>query len=136
MLTKRRLHLMIKLAEFRQDHEDDSMRIVRYYRSDYIALSLIKNLFITTIAWLVLIGLFALYHMDFLLNNLNQLKIGPLAAVLVITYLMMLGVYSVITYMTARIRYIRSFADVREYDQKLRLLARLYDEEAEEEDLA
>ncbi|MBR0396777.1 MAG: hypothetical protein IJI10_00760 [Eubacterium sp.] len=131
MLTKRRLHLMIKLAEFRQDHQDDSMRVVRHYRSDYIALSMIKNLFITTFAWLILIGLFALYHMDFLLTNLNQLKVGPLAAVLVITYLMMLGVYSVITYMTARIRYIRSFADVREYDQKLRLLARIYDEEAE-----
>ncbi|MBQ9062331.1 MAG: hypothetical protein IJ121_05855 [Eubacterium sp.] len=131
MLTKRRLHLMIKLAEFRQDHQDDSMRVVRHYRSDYIALSMIKNLFITTFAWLILIGLFALYHMDFLLTNLNQLKVGPLVAVLVITYLMMLGVYSVITYMTARIRYIRSFADVREYDQKLRLLARIYDEEAE-----
>ena len=122
---------MIKLAEFRQEHQDDSMRVVRHYRSDYIALSMIKNLFITTFAWLILIGLFALYHMDFLLTNLNQMKVGPLAAVLVITYLMMLGVYSVITYMTARIRYIRSFADVREYDQKLRLLAKIYDEEAE-----
>ena len=131
MLTKRRLHLMIELAEFRQEHQDDSMRVVKHYRSDYIALAQIKNLFITTLAWLILIGLFALYHMDFLLNNLNQLKIGPLAAVMVITYLMMLGIYSVITYMTARIRYIRSFADVRDYDQKLRLLARIYDEEEE-----
>ncbi|MBR2188804.1 MAG: hypothetical protein IJ860_05275 [Eubacterium sp.] len=136
MLTKSRLQLMIKLAEFRQENQDGSMLVVKHYRSDYIALALIKNLFITTLAWLVLIGLFGLYHLDFLLNNLNQLKVGPLMAVLVITYLMMLGIYSVVAYMAARIRYVRSYTSVREYDQQLRLLAKIHDEEEREREEA
>ena len=132
MLTKRRLQLMIRLAEFKQDNEDRAMRVVRFYKSDYIALSLIRNLFLVTLAYLILLALFAMYHMDYLLTNLNQMKVGPIAAVAVILYLMLLGIYSVIAYMAARIRYIRAYAAVRDYDQQLRLLGRIYDAEIEE----
>ena len=133
MLTKQRLQLMIKLAEFHQDNQDGDMRVVKYYKNDFVALSLIRNLFLTTVAFLIILALFAMYHMDFLLNNLNQMKIGPLAAVVAVLYLMMLGIYSVIAYMKARVRYVRAYAAVREYDQQLRLLDQI--REAEEEEL-
>ena len=128
-MTKERLHLMIQLADYRQENQNKSMRINRYYKSDYVAVSLVKNLVITTLAFLILVGLFALYHMDFFLANLNDLKFGPLAAVLLIIYLMMLGVYSVITYMIARVQFIRANEELLDYDQKLKRLSRMYREE-------
>ena len=84
---------------------------------------------ITSIAYLILLGFFAVYHLDFLLTNMNNLKMGRLAAVLLIIYLVMLAVYSVITYVIARIRYARAREKAEDYDQKLDLLANIYREE-------
>jgi uncharacterized membrane protein len=129
MLTKQRLQLMISLADFKQSHINTTMRVTKYYRNDYVTLQLVKNFFITTIAYLILLGLFAVYHLDFLLTNMNDLKTGRLAAVLLIVYIVMLAVYSVITYVIARIRYERAHEEAKDYDQKLDLLANIYREE-------
>ena len=128
-MTKKRLHLMVKMADYRQENQNKTMRITKYYKSDYIAVSLVKNLILTTIAYLVLLGIFVLYHMDFFLANLNDFKFGPLGMVLVILYLMMLGIYSVITYMIAKVQYLRANDEIQEYDRNLRRLSRMYDEE-------
>jgi predicted PurR-regulated permease PerM len=129
MLTKQRLQLMISLADFKQSHINTTMRVTKYYRNDYVAVQLVKNFFITSIAYLILLGLFAVYHLDFLLTNMNDLKMGRLAAVLLIIYVVMLAVYSVITYVIARIRYARAREEAKDYDQKLDLLANIYREE-------
>lgn len=129
MLTKQRLELMTSLADFRQSHKNTTMRVTRYYRNDYVATQLVKNFFVTSIAYLILLGLFAVYHLDFLLTNMNDLKTGRLVAVLVIIYAVMLAVYSVITYVAARIRYMRAEEEAGEYNQKLTLLANIYREE-------
>jgi uncharacterized membrane protein len=129
MLTKQRLELMVSLADFRQEHKNTTLRVTRYYKNDFTAVQLVKNFFITTLAYLILLGIFALYHLDFLLSNMNDLKTGRLAAVLLILYLMMLGVYTVIEYVISRIRYLRANEEARIYDQKLHLLEKIYDEE-------
>ena len=82
MLTKQRLQLMISLADFKQSHINTTMRVTKYYRNDYVAVQLVKNFFVTSIAYLILLGFFAVYHLDFLLTNMNNLKMGRLAAVL------------------------------------------------------
>ena len=132
MAMRERLRLMIQLADYRQENQNKSMRITRYFKSDYIAVALVKNLIVTTIAFLILTGVFALYHMDFFLANLNDLKFGPLGAVLLIIYLMMLGVYSVITYMIARVRHLRANEELQDYDRQLKRLGRMYQEEQRE----
>ena len=129
MLTKQRLQLMISLADFKQSHINTTMRVTKYYRNDYVAVQLVKNFFVTSIAYLILLGFFAVYHLEFLLTNMNNLKMGRLAAVLLIIYLVMLAVYSVITYVIARIRYARAREKAEDYDQKLDLLANIYREE-------
>jgi predicted PurR-regulated permease PerM len=129
MLTKQRLQLMTSLADFKQTHKKTALRVTRYYRNDYIAVQLLKNFFITSIAYVILLGLFAVYHLDFILGNLNDLRLGRLLFVLGVVYFVMLAVTSVITYVIARIRYLRAAEETKEFDQKLELLENIYQQE-------
>lgn len=129
MIDEKRLHLMIALARFRQRNRDRAMRINRFYQGDYISFTLIRNFVLTTIAYVLLLALIALYHLDFVLANLNDLKFRPLLAILIVSYLLMLGVYSVIAYTVARIRFVRAEARMMEYERQLGRLRRMYREE-------
>ena len=129
MPDEKRLHLMISLARFRQKNRDKALRINRYYQADYISSCLIWNFLLTTIAYVLLLSLIALYHLDFVLANLNDLKFRPLLAIIIVSYLLMLGVYTVIAYTAARIRFVRAEARMEEYERQLGRLRRMYKEE-------
>ncbi len=129
MTDEKRLHLMISLARFRQRNRDRALRVNRFYQGDFISFTLIRNFLLTTIAYVLLLALIALYHLDFVLANLNDLKFRPLLAIIIVSYLLMLGVYSVIAYTVARIRFVRAEARIAEYERQLGRLRRMYREE-------
>lgn len=129
MTDEKRLHLMIALSRFRQKNRDKAIRINRFYQTDYISSFLIRNFVLTTIAYGLLLFLIALYHLDFVLANLNDLKFRPLLAIIIVSYLLMLGVYSVIAYTIARIRFVRAEARMAEYERQLGRLRHMYKEE-------
>ena len=118
MTDEKRLHLMISLARFRQRNRDRALRVNRFYQGDFISFTLIRNFLLTTIAYVLLLALIALYHLDFVLANLNDLKFRPLLAIIIVSYLLMLGVYSVIAYTVARIRFVRAEARIAEYERQ------------------
>ena len=139
MIDIRRLHLLIGLARFKQKNEDQSLRINRYFQGDYLTFSLIRNFFFTTIGYLLVLGIIAVYNMESLLSNLNNLNLRPLIAAVVMGYLIVLGIYSVIAYTQAKIRYVRAEADNKRYNRALNRMAKIYraeqleDEQEEEE---
>lgn len=126
MIDKKRLYLMIGLARFEKKHADGSFRISRYYQRDYTAFALIRNLLLSTIAYILLLGVLILANMDTFLSRLNATDIRPVIAVLIVSYVIFVGIYSVIAYILARIRYVRMQSDMEEYERALARLGRMY----------
>ena len=126
MIDKKRLCLMIGLARFEKKHVDGSFRISRYYQNDYTAFALIRNLLLSTIAYILLFGVLVLANMDTFLSRLNSADIRPVIAVLIVSYVIFVGIYSVIAYILARIRYVRMQGDMEEYERALARLGRMY----------
>ena len=126
MIDEKRLYQMISLEN---KNRDKALRICRTYQSDYIAMSLLGNFVLTTVAYILALALFAMYNMNFLLANLNDLNFRPMLAVVLIVYLIMLGVFSVISYTRAKLRYVRAQARVAEYQRQLRRLYKMYRDE-------
>ena len=120
---------MISLARFENKNRDKALRICRTYQSDYIAMSLLGNFVLTTVAYILALALFAMYNMNFLLATLHALNFRPMLAVVLIVYLIMLGVFSVISYTRAKLRYVRAQARVAEYQRQLRRLYKMYRDE-------
>ncbi len=128
-MNERKLAQMIRVARFEQNIGAEDLRVHKYYRRDYVAYALIKNFFIVTIGYGLLLGVLLLYRMDFLLDNLGNLNIGPLMIMFLTGYVFVLALYSVLVYTIRSLRYLRSERHVKGYYKELKKLQSLQQEE-------
>ena len=126
MVDREKLARMIALARFKEKNEDKALRINNSYQHDYVSNAMIRNFLLITIAYALLLVVIGMLNLDELLSNLNNLNFTPLLLALVIGYLLLLGVYSVITYVLAKVRYMRAENGVRQYYRGLEQLKRIY----------
>ena len=57
MLDEKRIRQMTKLAFFEKKEEKNALRIGRYFRSDYIGKELLKNFFLASIGYILVLRL-------------------------------------------------------------------------------
>ena len=125
-VNKERLCRMIALARFEKKNEDKALRINNSYEQDYVARAMIRNFLLTSLAYVLVVAVIAMFNMDVLLSNLSNLNLRPLIVILLISYLIMIGVFSVIAYVTARLRYGRMSTGIRQYRYELEQLRKSY----------
>ncbi|MCF0144989.1 MAG: hypothetical protein HUJ73_00230 [Eubacterium sp.] len=123
---KERLCRMIALARFEEKNEDTAFRINNSYQQDYTTHALIRNFILTTIAFVLVLVVIVMINMDTFLSNLNNLDLRPFLLTVGISYLIMLGVYSVISYTMARLRYARAENGIKQYRFELDQLRKSY----------
>ncbi|HIU77001.1 MAG TPA: hypothetical protein IAC62_14030 [Candidatus Pelethocola excrementipullorum] len=132
MLNKERVGLMTKLARYEKREEKRYLKIGKYYRSDYIGIALLKNFFASTIAYILILVLIFVYQIEALMQRLNDLNIQPMIFEAVAGYIIMLAIFSGITYTVASIRYAKAIKSVEAYDGALKKLEKLYEKETQE----
>ena len=122
MVNPIRFEQMASLADFESGKDGKMLRIARYYKSDYIAVQMIKTFFLTSIAVVLVIGLFAAGNMNMILDSIDNWNLTTVAAVLLIAYIVRLAGYLAVTYLTASRRWkgARKIAEI--YEKKLREL--------------
>ena len=120
---------MIALARYARKNEDKALRINKSYEQDYVAAAMIRNLLLTTLAYALVLAIIVMVNLDMWLSNLSNLNIRPLLATLIIGYLVMLGIFSVIAYVVARLRYARMSTGIRQYRYELEQLRKSYRQE-------
>lgn len=127
MIDEERVRLMTKLAFFEKREESNSLKIAKYYRTDYIGLALLKNFFAATIAYgFVFAAVFAI-EMDDIMDTLNSLNFQPLIVNTVIGYIVFLLLYSLLTYILATLRYRAAKKKTERYEEELKILEKSYD---------
>lgn len=129
MLNKERIRQMTALADFEQEKGKKEIRISHYYRGDYIAVMLLKNFFITTVGYFLVLGLWAMWKLDWLMDGMDSMNPGMLVFLLVAVYVGMLVLYSALTVYTALKRYREAVRNTKRYTQNLGNLLREYDRE-------
>lgn len=126
MLNEERIRSMTKLARFEQGKGQEALRISGMYRSDYIGMALIRNFFAVTIGYVLILGLIAVYHLEFLMDKLHHLNLGILIAEILLGYIIVLVVYTAITYIVCSVRYEWAKKQIQGYDHELAGLEKLY----------
>ena len=129
MLNEKKIKIMVELSRYENKHGKEELKIARYYRSDYLAFALFRSFFLVTLGYAIIVGLIVLYHLEYLLNNIQNLDIMYLACVVGLGYLLLLVVYSIATYAKYTIKYKRGRRGVHLYDRKLAELLELYGKE-------
>ena len=108
MINEEKVKIMTKLAMYEQGKGRKYLPVSRYYRSDYIGLALIKNFFLVTIGYVLIVAAVAVYFGEYLLENIHKMNLVALGAYIIIGYLVVLIVYSVLTYIQYSVKYHRA----------------------------
>ena len=129
MLDVEKVRLMTELARYENAEGKEDLRISRYYRSDYIGISLLKNLLAVSLGYLLLWGIIVAYNLDFLLDNVHKMDFSFIIFEFVIGYAVIVLIYSIITYTLGFSRYAKAKKRVNGYDTALEHLASVYGED-------
>ena len=103
--------------------------VSRYYRSDYIGLALIKNFFLVTIGYCLVLAGIAAYFGEYLVDNIHKMDLVAVGRNAVIGYVVVLVVFSVATYIQYSVKYHKAKKSVKEYYQELTQLNKIYSRE-------
>ena len=93
MINEEKVKIMTKLAMYEQGKGRKYLPVSKYYRSDYIGLALIKNFFLVTIGYCLIVAAVAVYFGEYLLENIHKMNLIMLGVYIVIGYLIVLVAY-------------------------------------------
>ena len=129
MLNEEKIKIMNKLAMYEQGEAKKYLPVSRYYRSDYIGLALIKNFFLVTIGYCLILAGIAAYFGEYLVDNIHKMDLVAVGRNAVIGYIVVLVVFSVATYIQYSVKYHKAKKSVKEYYQELTQLNKIYSRE-------
>lgn len=129
MLNEEKVKVMNKLAMYEHGEGRKYLPVSKFYRSDYIGLALIKNFFLVTIGYVLLLGGIAAYFGEYLLNNIHKMDLVKMGIYILVGYVIVLAAYTVLTYIQYSIRYRRAKKSVKEYYGDLTRLSKIYGRE-------
>lgn len=134
MLDVQKIKKMHKLAVYESGEGKQHLAISNYYRSDYIGLALIKNFFLTTVAYGLLLLGWAGYKSEYLMNNIHRMNLTLLVVGALGGYIILLVVYSVLTYIYCTVKYAKAQKGIQEYYKGLGQIKKIYDREEKRND--
>ena len=126
MVNEKKVRLMTQLAldemRFYKDVLDES----GYFRSDYIRSNTLKVLLGYSISYLLIMGLVAMYYVDYLFTNVVQMDMQSmvwLAGCIYVGLLLIITLFCVLFYMT---KYTNNRKRLRKYMMEIDKLQKFY----------
>ena len=86
MLNEEKIKIMNKLAMYEQGEGKKYLPVSRYYRSDYIGLAMIKNFFLVTIGYCLILAGIAAYFAEYLIDNVHKMNLVSIGIEAVVGY--------------------------------------------------
>ena len=116
MLDEEKVILMTRMTAFidREGKKNDAIN--SYFRSDYVGFNIIKSVISATIVYCIFLATYVLCNFEEVLSNVynteNLLSVGRRC---LIYYLLLVGVYSLVTYVIYSIRYTKMRKSMKTY---------------------
>ena len=129
MLNNQKIKKMHKLAVYESGEGKKHLAISNYNRSDYIGLALIKNFFLTTIAYGLLLMIYFGYRSEYFMENIHKMNLVFMAAEVIGLYIILLVAYSILTYVYCSVKYSKAQKGIQEYYRGLTQMKKAYDRE-------
>lgn len=128
MLSEERVILMTKMASYEEHEGKENMKIGNYFRSDYIAVQVLKSVFCATLAFGLIFALFIFYDFEVFMQDIYKMDLVAFATKVLMYYGVTLVVYGGISYGICTYRYTKAKKSLKLYYQNLKKLNSLYDE--------
>lgn len=126
MINEEKVKIMTKIAMYEKGPGRKYLPVSKYYRSDYIGLAMIKNFFLVTIGYVLILAAVAVYFGNYLMENIHKMDLFSLGLYVIAGYAAVLVVYSILTYVQYSVKYYQAKKSVREYYSQLTELSKIY----------
>ena len=120
MINVRKTRLLTKCAVYEKGVGAEDIRMSRYFQADYVRLGFLKTVFYTTVGFIVICPLYAIFKLDYLIDNSleldykeNGLKIGLAYVIVLLGSLMLSWVVYTLKYMISRKRLAKYYKMLR-----------------------
>ena len=125
-----KISIMTKLALYEQKNAKSEIKYSKYYRSDYLAIKMIKSFVAVTIAYALMLALWLMFSADAFIGRLKTTNSFMAVVILIVMfYILITVVYMIFTY----IYYSKKFSAIREnlnkYNGELKVLHKIQEEE-------
>ena len=124
---KQRLLDMTEMAIYEKREGRTDEQVDAYFKSDYLSAELLKSFLAATIVFLMLIGVYCLYHFEELMLTIYSLDLKLLIRQILTRYFLFLAVFLVITLIVYVRRYNHTRRNLREYYRNLKELSAGYE---------
>lgn len=128
MLNEERIILMTKMASYEENEGKKNMAIGKYFRSDYIAIQVLKSVLCATIAYGVCFALYIFYDFETFMQDIYKMDLIAFAKNVLLYYVITVVAYGVISYMICSYRYAKAKKSLKCYYNNLKKLNNLYSE--------
>ena len=128
MLNEERIILMTHLAAYETNEGKKNVKIDHYFRSDYIALQVLKSIVCAIIAYGIMFGLYMLCNFEEFMENLYKMDLLAFAKDVLMYLVAVVGGYAVLTYIICTWRYAAAKKSLKCYYHNLKKLNSLYQE--------
>lgn len=128
MLNEERIILMTQLAAYEVNEGKKNVKIDHYFRSDYIAVQVMKSIVSSSIAFALVFALYIFYDFENFMQDLYKMDLIAFARDVLIRYGVSVVAYGVITYITCTYRYSRVRRSLKCYYHNLKKLNSMYRE--------
>ena len=103
------------------------MSIGSYFRSDYMGLQVIKSVISSTLAYLIILGLYIYYHFETFMQDIYKMDLMQVGKSLLLYYVIFVAANGLVTYIVYSFRYSRAKRSLKRYYRHLKQLAAIYD---------
>lgn len=105
MIHEEKVSNMTKMAVFEQREAKKWLPMRKYFRKDYISLQMIRSFLAGTLAYMLVLMAWGVYHAEEYIDHLDSLNYRILGKNILVGYLIFIGAYLVLTYIIYRVRY-------------------------------
>lgn len=129
MLNEERVILMTHMTSYECGEGKQNVKIGNYFRSDYIAVQVLKSVISATIAFAVVFALYIFYDLKTFMQNLYKIDLIAFAKNVLTYYAVTVVGYGILTYILCTYRYARAKRSLKLYYHNLKKLNSLYDQQ-------
>ncbi len=126
MLSKKKIKIMFCMAEYEKGAGHKDLRIVRFYKNDYIRLSLLKSMVSVTLAYVIIMALIIMYNLEYIISNAIRLPYKEIVLWTVGVYVLLIIIYAFISLFVYSRKYNAAWVRVKKYYRYLRYLNKNY----------
>lgn len=126
MINENKVILMTRASLYEGKTGKKKLKMMKYFRHDYISLQLLGGWLFGTISFLLCGALWGAYHMEYLLENIHKMDLKSLGTTVLWLYVVTMAVYLLILYAVSSYRYHMAKKSVGGYMHTLQKISDIY----------